>query len=865
MKNIIRQAIDDRDRLQTLLFQIAAIILFLYSLILTLAPAVRYHSWQVTYKWIHWIGFIIWIISILVLNFVSGRKFKNRDPYLLPIISFLYGLGLLTIFRLNPSFGIRQSIWVAISTLIICIGIIKSEQLFIIRRYKYIWLFIGLLLTALTLILGIYPEGNGPHLWLGCCGIYFQPSEPLKLLLIIYLAAYLADQWPSRKNLLLLIIPTLVMFSAAVILLISQRDLGTASIFIMIYGFYIFLVTGKRRTLLIFIAILAIAGFTGYQLFDVIQLRVDSWINPWLDPSGRSYQVIQSIQAFAAGKLIGSGPGIGSPGVVPVALSDFIFAAIGEELGLIGAVTIIVLYVFLVFRGFYITLKARNQYQQLLAAGITAFIAIQSILILGGNVRLLPLTGVTLPFISYGGSSLVTFCFAALLLLWVSDQQTAHIVSLKETKPYFFAFSSIIIAFSALTLLTGWWAIIKSDQLLARDDNLRRIINDRYVKRGSILDNKNRPIAETVGEVGNYSRELLYPSLSATIGYSHPLFGQGGIESSMDLYLRGLQGVPSSDIWFNELIYSQPPPGLDVRVSIDLNSQSLLDESLGNSQGAAIVMNAATGEIMALWTSPTFDSNTMDQNWEKWLSDPSSPLINRVSQGKYPVGTLLSPFIIAFKNINAETLELETNSANCAIPIQGEPDQTISVQLVNGCEQPFNSAINTLTEEDIRGLLSTFGWTEDPPFTLPQAPALEITNPIDPSFLKDQLLLSPLQVARASTVFSQAGLMPYPRLAMAVKTPHQGWLVLSTQDSQAVLPDTDTFKTAQILSRQNFTGWDITASSKLDDQSITWYLSGTQQNWKGTPLVFVLVIENAAPQDVRQSGRTIMNKLTSSE
>jgi cell division protein FtsW (lipid II flippase) len=865
VKNIIRQAIDDRDRLQTLLFQIVAVILFLYSVILTLAPAVRYHSWQVTYRWMHWIGFIVWITAVFFLNIISVKKFKNRDPYLLPIISFLFGLGLLTIFRLNSNFGIRQSIWLAISTTIICIGIIKSDQLFIIRRYKYIWLFIGLLLTALTLILGIYPEGNGPHLWLGCCGIYFQPSEPLKLLLIIYLAAYLADQWPSRKNLLLLIIPTLVMFSAAVILLISQRDLGTASIFIIIYGFYIFLVTRKRRTLLIFLLILAVAGFAGYQLFDVIQLRVDSWINPWLDPSGKSYQVIQSIQAFAAGKLIGSGPGIGSPGVVPVALSDFIFAAIGEELGLFGTITIIVLYVFLVYRGFYITLRARNQYQQLLAAGISAFIAIQSILILGGNVRLLPLTGVTLPFISYGGSSLLTFSFAALLLLWVSDQQTAHMVSTREMKPYFFAFNGVLVAFSALALISGWWAIPQSDQLLNRDDNLRRIINDQYVKRGSILDNKNRPIAETVGQAGDLSRILLYPSLSATIGYSHPFYGQGGIESSMDPYLRGLQGIPSSDIWINQLIYSQPPLGLDVRVSIDLNSQTLLDESLGNSQGAAIVLNASTGEILALWTAPTFDSNMMEQNWENWLNDTGSPLINRVTQGKYPVGTLLSPFIMAFKDINPENLKFESNSANCAIPILEEIDQLISLQLINGCEQPFISAINFLTDEDISGFLSAFGWTENPPFTLPQVPALEFSDSIDLSFLETELLLSPLQVARASSVFSQAGIMPYPRLAMAVNTPQQGWVVLSTTDAINVLSENVANKVAKTFGRQNFTGWDIIASSKINDQSITWYVSGTQQSWQGTPLIFVLVLENESPQDVRQTARAIMNKLTSSE
>ena len=245
MNRIIHQISNDRDRLQKLLFQIAGIFLFLYCIILSLAPAVRYHNWQVTYRWVHWIGYLVWICSVISINYFSRKKFKYRDPYILPITSFLMGLGLLTIFRLNTNFGYRQSIWIAISAIIICVGILKSEQLFIIRRYKYVWLFIGLLLTALTLILGIYPNGNGPRLWLGCCGVYFQPSEPLKLFLIIYLAAYLADQWPSRKNIALLIIPTLAMFSAAVILLISQRDLGTTSIFILIYGFYIYLVTGS--------------------------------------------------------------------------------------------------------------------------------------------------------------------------------------------------------------------------------------------------------------------------------------------------------------------------------------------------------------------------------------------------------------------------------------------------------------------------------------------------------------------------------------------------------------------------------------------------------------------------------------------
>ncbi|NTW44319.1 MAG: FtsW/RodA/SpoVE family cell cycle protein, partial [Anaerolineaceae bacterium] len=264
---------------------------------------------------------------------------SNRDPYLLPIVGLLMGIGLLTIFRLNVNFGLRQSLWIILSTIILFVSFQKSEWLKRFRNYKYLWLLFGLALTALTFFLGIYPSGNGPQLWLSFGGIFIQPSEPLKILLIIYLSAYLSDRWSSRKNFPALIIPTIIVILLALLLLVGQRDLGTASIFIFIFAFYMFLVSGKRRILILFALILFIAGYIGYQMFGVIKIRVDSWLNPWLDPGGNSYQVLQSIQAMAAGKLLGSGPGVGSPGLIPVALSDFIFAAITEELGLFGALS----------------------------------------------------------------------------------------------------------------------------------------------------------------------------------------------------------------------------------------------------------------------------------------------------------------------------------------------------------------------------------------------------------------------------------------------------------------------------------------------------------------------------------------------
>ncbi len=262
----------DRDFVQSVLYRIAGIFLFFYSLILTLAPAVRFHSWDVSYRWEHWVGFLICVVSFYIVNKFSQKKLSNRDPYLLPIIGLLMGIGVLTIFRLNVNFGLRQSIWVILSTVILYISFQKSEWLQRFRYYKYIWLLFGLALTALTFFLGIYPSGDGPQLWLSFGGIFIQPSEPLKILLIIYLSAYLSDRWNSRKNFPALIIPTIIIILLALVLLIGQRDLGTASIFIFIYAFYMFLVSGKRRILVLFALILLIAGYFGYQMFEVIKI-----------------------------------------------------------------------------------------------------------------------------------------------------------------------------------------------------------------------------------------------------------------------------------------------------------------------------------------------------------------------------------------------------------------------------------------------------------------------------------------------------------------------------------------------------------------------------------------------------------------
>ena len=473
------RSLPTRRQIQTRLLLLAGAFLFLDSLVLTLAPAARSRSWAVDYNGLQWIGFAAWVLIFTLLHIFTRQRLPESDPYLLPLAGLLTGWGLLTIYRLNPSFGVRQSLWLVVAGVIILAGLRLSSELRFLRRYKYVWLTSGLLLTALTLLFGTDPGGGYERAWLGCCGLYFQPSEPLKLLLIIYLAAYLADRLPLSLRPLPLLAPTVIVLGVSLLLLVIQHDLGTACIFIFLYTVILYVASGKKRILLISLVGLAIAGIAGYLFFDVVRLRVDAWINPWLDPSGRSFQIVQSLMAVANGGTSGRGPGLGSPSLVPVAMSDFIFTSIAEEAGLVGTLGLLAVIGFLVARGIRAAMRAPDNFRRILAAGLSVYIGAQSILIIGGNIRLFPLTGVTLPFVSYGGSSLLTSMLALLILLFISAQPEDEPAPLASPQPYLLLTALIGLGLSALAVTNAWWAIWRGPDLLTRTDNARRTISDR--------------------------------------------------------------------------------------------------------------------------------------------------------------------------------------------------------------------------------------------------------------------------------------------------------------------------------------------------------------------------------------------------
>lgn len=846
---------------------LAGIFLFLYSVILTLSPAVRVHSWDASYRWQHWMGFAAWLAGFALLFQQVNRWLPNHDPYLLPIASLLSGWGLLTIWRLDSTFGMRQTLWLLVGIGLVYLFSRFSHWIDLLRRYKYIWLSIGLGLTALTFIFGIYPGGEGPRLWLGCCGLYFQPSEPLKLLLIIYLAAYLAGQLYITLSFAQLLAPTLILAGAAITLLVAQRDLGTAMLIIIIYTIVVYLASGRRRVLLVSLIFMTAAGIAGYYIFSVIRVRIDAWINPWLDSSGASYQIVQSFIAVATGRIFGTGPGLGSPGLIPVSHSDFIAASIGEETGLMGLIGLLLLIGIFVIRTLLIGMRAGNNFHRFLASGLGMYIGIQSILIIGGNLRMLPLTGVTLPFVSYGGSSLTTAFIALGLLLIISNNEAQTQPEIPRLQPYLVTAGLVGSAIFMLSLIAGWWAVVRSDDLQYRTDNLRWTVHSRYVPRGALLDRSNEPIAITEGEPGSLTRNLIYPQLGTTIGYSDPVYGKAGLEATLDGYLSGLQGNASSTIWLAEWIYAQPPPGMDVRLSLDLDLQSAADENLLGLVGAAVVLNAKTGEVLAMSSMPSFDPNQLAEHWEQWRTDPEAPFLNRVTQGQYPLGSMVGPFLYSQAIPNNATLPehlsyvLLGKTLDCAetpaVPL------TWDHAIAAGCPGPLVSLGEQFSNSEMNRLFQELGFYTTPDFELlPAAATLNrpLSDPVLASLGQSDIKASPLQVASAIAQLSNSGVRPSPRLALAVNTTHQGWVVLPGASTTTTALSMTVPDDLRLPGLEGLPVWEAVGRAETDDKKIiTWYVSATLASWPGAPLAMSLVLEEDNPDLAVQIGRNVMH------
>jgi cell division protein FtsW len=388
--------------------------------------------------WRHLWGPLLWLATMSTAHFLLLWFRPGHDPFYLPLFALLSGWGIVLVDRLAANFMARQVTWVALGTTALLLVAILTPSLRPLRRYRYTLLIAGLFLLAMTLVFGVNPSGRGAALWLPLpipyTGpvVFFQPSELLKLLLVTFLASYFAENEvllrQSRKNgwrgLLTYLAPLLLMWSFCMVLLVWQRDLGAATLFFILFLALLYAATGDKWYVLIGLVLLLAGAVLAYFLFDMVALRIDAWWNPWPEALDRAYQIVQSLYAIAAGGLMGQGVGQGAPYYIPVVHSDFVFAAVAEEWGLTGALSLVAVFMLLAYRGMLQAMTSSRPFLSYLAAGITLLFALQALLIMGGVTKLLPLTGITLPFISYGGSSFLIGSIMLGLLIYMSAESS---------------------------------------------------------------------------------------------------------------------------------------------------------------------------------------------------------------------------------------------------------------------------------------------------------------------------------------------------------------------------------------------------------------------------------------------------------
>lgn len=608
----------------------------------------------------------------LVLSFVVAhialRKFApNADPALLPIAFLLCGIGICFVLRLAPESAGRQIIWLFAGIALMIATIILVPSVERLGRFKYTCLLFGIILLLLPIVPVIGAEYNGSRIWLSIFGFSFQPEEIAKILIVLFLAAYLADnrellsvmrrsriglKYPNFRAL----IPLIAMWIIAILIVILERDLGSALLFFGIFLVMVYVCTGRLSYVIIGLLLVAIGGTGLYMIFAHVQIRISIWLNPFADPSGSGYQLVQSLYSLADGGLFGCGIGRGLPTLIPEVQSDFIFSAIAEELGLLGASGVIFLFMLFAVRGFLTAARAKSDMAAFTAVGLTASICLQAFIIIGGVTGFIPLTGLTLPFISQGGSSLLSSFIIVGLLLCAGNEGTGLQTEMTSTttirspgetgvlgrtalgKRLTALITVFALLFAALIANLTFIQVIRADELKDMSGNNHTLQRIAKQQRGAIVTSDNIVLAESIPQSdGTYERVYPQNTLAAhVIGYSSQRYGTAGIENTMGTTLVGTEHFETIGDAIRAYA-GEKPQGNDVVLTINSQIQRTAESVLAGQTGACVVLDTATGAILAEASSPTFDLN----NVENILAGSSIDglLVNRATQTLYAPGS----------------------------------------------------------------------------------------------------------------------------------------------------------------------------------------------------------------------------------
>lgn len=370
------------------------------------------------------------LVYIFVSSYLLRKIYRHGCPLIWNCMYFLMDAGLIMLQRLNPTLAGKQLIWMTVSAALIMLIPPMLKVLPKLEKFEAFYLGLSLALILMPFIFG--NEENGSLNWIKIKGIGFQPSEIVKFLFLLYIACVFRKPLDFKK------LCIVTGFAAFIVLcLVIQKDLGGALIFFVTYMLLLYITTSNILLLASGFGAMALASLLAYKLFGHVRVRVSTWLDPWADAGNTGYQITQSLFAITTWGFLGSGLTRGMPGKIPVVERDFIFAAICEEMGTIFGMGIVCIYMLLFLRGMFIAVRAKRRFYSILSAGIVIMFSFQTFIIIGGVTKLIPLTGVTLPFVSYGGSSVLVSVALMGLLQWANGTPAEKIKRDEEDEENF--------------------------------------------------------------------------------------------------------------------------------------------------------------------------------------------------------------------------------------------------------------------------------------------------------------------------------------------------------------------------------------------------------------------------------------------
>lgn len=377
------------------------------------------------------------LVLELLAHLANRRWAANADPIILPIVALLNGLGYVVIARLDYKLAALQAIWTAlgVSAYLITLAVVRQSR--DLDRYRYLLVIAGLASLLAPLVPHLGQNINGARLWIRLGPVQFQPVEVAKLALAVYFASYFVEKRellstptvrmgnhlvPDPRT----FAPVVLAWAVSLLVMTAEHDIGFSLLIFVLFISMLWVATGRATYLVVGVVLFAVGAFVASHLFGHVNERIDIWFHAFAHANTTGYQLVQGEYALGTGGVTGTGLGLGHPGLIPIAYSDFIFAAVGEELGLLGTTALVVAFALLVGAGMRAALTARTEFSKLLATGLTVLIGFQAFFIMAGVVRLLPLTGVTLPFVAYGGSSILANYVLVALLVRISAEGSAQ-------------------------------------------------------------------------------------------------------------------------------------------------------------------------------------------------------------------------------------------------------------------------------------------------------------------------------------------------------------------------------------------------------------------------------------------------------